>query len=95
MSVWHDIMDTQAEAENMRVRAALMRAVRERIDTLGRQQTTIAANPGITQPNVSDLMNGRISKFSLDALITIADRVGVHLAIAHDPDPTPADPLIG
>ncbi|MFF0707026.1 helix-turn-helix domain-containing protein [Gordonia sputi] len=77
MSVWDDIMDTPAEAENMRVRAALMRAVRERIVTFGWSQTVAAANLDITQPRVSELMNGRISKFSLDALVTLADHVGI------------------
>lgn len=89
MSVWDDIMDTPAEAENMRVRAALMRAVRERIDTFGWSQTTAATNLGITQPRVSELMNGRISKFSLDALVTLADRVGVHVRIVPDTDLAP------
>ncbi|MEP9390803.1 XRE family transcriptional regulator [Gordonia sp. VNQ95] len=87
MSVWDDIMDTPAEAENMRVRAALMRAVRERITTFGWSQTVTATNLGITQPRVSELMNGRVSKFSLDALVTLADKVGVHVAIVLDADP--------
>ncbi|GAB36486.1 helix-turn-helix domain-containing protein [Gordonia otitidis] len=95
MSVWDDIMDTPAEAENMRVRAALMRAVRERIGAFGWSQTVAAANLGITQPRVSELMNGRISKFSLDALVTLADQVGIHVAIVADSGRDAADYPIG
>ena len=93
MSVWDDIMDTPAEAENMRVRAALMRALRERIVTFGWSQTVAAANLDIPQPRVSELMNGRISKFSLDALVTLAYQVGIHVAVVADPDTDVADHL--
>jgi len=86
-------MDTPAEAENMRVRAALMRALRERIVTFGWSQTVAAANLDIPQPRVSELMNGRISKFSLDALVTLAYQVGIHVAVVADPDPDVADHL--
>ncbi|AFA75021.1 putative DNA-binding protein [Gordonia polyisoprenivorans VH2] len=84
MSVWDDIMDTPADAANMRIRAALLRAVREHIDTFGWSQTTAATTLGITQPRVAELMNGHISKFSLDTLVTLADQVGVHVTVEAD-----------
>lgn len=84
MTVWDDIMDTPADAENMRVRAALVRALRDRIDTLGWSQTTAATTLGITQPRVAELMNGHISKFSLNTLVTLADQVGVHVTVEAD-----------
>lgn len=79
-------MNTASEAENMRVRAALMRAVRERISVLGWSPSTVAANLGITQPRVSELLDGHISEFSLDTLLALADRVGVHLQVVVDAD---------
>jgi predicted XRE-type DNA-binding protein len=76
-SVWDAIADTAEEAENLKVRAALMRATRARIENFGWSQTLAAGNLGITQPRVSALMRGKISEFSLDALVSIASRLGL------------------
>jgi predicted XRE-type DNA-binding protein len=81
MSVWDDIAETAEEAENLKVRAALMRAARARIENFGWSQTAAAESLGITQPRVSALMRGKISEFSLDALVSIAARVGVRVQV--------------
>ena len=60
-SVWDAIADTPEEAANLRVRSELMDKISE----------LIAAN-GWTQPRISDLLRGRLSRFSLDALVNIA-----------------------
>jgi predicted XRE-type DNA-binding protein len=33
------------------------------------------------QPNMSDLMNGKIAKFSIDKLVRYADRLGIETRI--------------
>lgn len=41
---------------------------------------------GVTQPRINDLINGRISRFSLDALVNVACTMGdvkVELELAH------------
>jgi predicted XRE-type DNA-binding protein len=76
-SVWDAIADTPAEAENMKARSSLMLAINDRIDEFGWSQTVAAGNIGVTQPRVSDLRRGKIHKFSLDALISIAGKVGL------------------
>ncbi|NLB83262.1 MAG: XRE family transcriptional regulator, partial [Synergistaceae bacterium] len=40
-------------------------------------QSEAAARCGITQPRMNDLLRGRISKFSLDALVNIAAPLGL------------------
>jgi predicted XRE-type DNA-binding protein len=40
---------------------------------------------GLTQPRMNDLLRGRISKFSLDALINIASRAGLAAKIEVGP----------
>ena len=80
-SVWDAISDTPAEAENLKVRSALMSAIRDKIDEFGWSQTVAARNMHITQPRVSDLMNGKISRFSVDSLINLGAVVGVHMSI--------------
>lgn len=81
-SVWDALADTPAEAENLKVRSALMSAIREKIDEFGWSQSVAARNMHITQPRVSDLVNGKLSKFSVDTLINLGATVGVHMYIA-------------
>jgi predicted XRE-type DNA-binding protein len=86
VSVWDDIADSPQEAENLKLRAALIRAIRDRIDGAGWSQSTAAQNLGLTQPRVSDLYRGKISKFSLDALVEIASKLGIHVRVEVDAD---------
>lgn len=81
MSVWDDIADSREEAENLKLRAALIRAIRDRIDGAAWSQSIAAQNLGLTQPRVSDLYRGKISKFSLDALVEIASKLGIHVRV--------------
>ena len=39
-------------------------------------QTEAASKCGVTQPRISDLLRGRVSRFSLDALVNIATAIG-------------------
>jgi predicted XRE-type DNA-binding protein len=41
---------------------------------------------GITQPRLSDVYRGKISKFSLDALVEIASKLGIRVRIEVEPD---------
>jgi predicted XRE-type DNA-binding protein len=69
-------MDT--DIASMKLRAALARKV---IDTLRQRkltQTEAAELLGVTQPRVSNLVRGRLTLFSLDALVQMADRAGLH-----------------
>lgn len=61
MSAWEDIADSPEEAENLRIRAALMRAIRSRVAEIGWSQTAAAHKLGLTQPRLSDLYRGKIS----------------------------------
>ncbi len=81
-----DISDSPTEAANMRVRSALTRAVRDRIEAFGWSQTVAAANLGVPQPRVSELMTRKVSRFSLDALVAMGDKVGVHVTVSVDAD---------
>jgi predicted XRE-type DNA-binding protein len=76
-SVWDALEDTAAEAANMRVRSELMIAVRGKVESWKVNQTEAARRLGLTQPRLNDLMRGRIDKFSLDALVNVADRAGL------------------
>lgn len=78
-SVWDAIKDTAAEAENMKLRSALMMALEQQIRAKGWNQTEAARRLGITQPRVSDLLRGKINLFALDTLVNMVAAAGLHV----------------
>ena len=80
-SVWDAIEDTPEEAENMKLRSALMTALREHIARSGMSQARAAQMLGVTQPRVSDLVRGKINLFGLDALVNMAAAAGLHVEV--------------
>ena len=75
-SVWDAIADTPEEAANLRVRAEMMEKITAIIAASGWTQADAALHCGVTQPRINDLLRGRISRFSLDALVNIASALG-------------------
>ena len=82
-SVWDAITDTPGQAANLRARAELMRQIAAIIKAKGWKQAEAAARCGVSQPRVNDLLRGRVSQFSLDALVNIATALGrrVHVKL--------------
>jgi predicted XRE-type DNA-binding protein len=78
-SVWDVIEDTPAAAENLKLRSALMIALKERIEHQGWTQAEAARRFGVTQPRVSDLMRGKIDLFGLDTLVNMAVAAGLYI----------------
>ena len=79
VSVWDAIEDTPAEAANMKLRSALMMALKEHIARAGLSQSQAAKLFGVTQPRVSDLMRGKINLFGLDSLVNMASVAGLQV----------------
>ena len=75
-SVFDAIADSPEESLNMKLRASLIREIRIKVSVAGWTQTETANRLGISQPRVSDLMCGKLSKFSLDALVNMLARLG-------------------
>lgn len=75
-SVWDALADTPEEAANLRARAELMRQIAAIVKKNGWTQAEGAQRCGITQPRMNDLLHGRVSRFSLDALVNIATAIG-------------------
>ncbi len=80
-SVWDVIEDTPEEAENMKLRASLMLALKNHLIRTNISQAQAAKLFGVTQPRISDLMRGKISLFSLDALVNMAAAASLHVEI--------------
>ena len=67
-----------AEAEIMTLRAEVMIRIEQRLKQQGWTQLEAAKQLGITQPRVSKLVKGVWQDFSLDMLLTLAARAGLH-----------------
>ena len=82
-SVWDAIADTPVEAANLRLRSELMDKIAALVEEKGWTQVDAASRCGVTQPRMNDLLRGRISRFSLDALVNIASALGrrVHVEL--------------
>ncbi len=79
--VFDALSDTPAEAANMKARADLLAAVVERVRSWNLPQEAAAKRLSITRPRLNDLMRGKLSKFSLDALVNLATAAGLTLEI--------------
>ena len=75
-SVWDALADTPEQAANLRARSELMRQIAAIVKDSGWTQTDAAQRCGVTQPRMNDLLRGRVSRFSLDALVNIATAIG-------------------
>ncbi len=82
-SVWDALADTPEEAANLRARAELMQKIAVIVNDSGWTQLEAAQQCGVTQPRMNDLLRGRVSRFSLDALVNIATAIGrrVHVEL--------------
>ncbi len=64
-NVFRDLGFPEAEAQNLLLRADLCLHIRRIIGKLG-----------ITQPRMNDLVKGRTEKFTLDAMVNVAAKLG-------------------
>ena len=80
-SVWDAIERDHETAANMKARSELMIAIQERLERQAGTQAEKAERMGVSQPRLNDLLRGRIGKFSLDALVNLASRAGLRVAL--------------
>ena len=79
--VFDALADTPAQAANLKARAELISALCARIGSWQLSQEVAAARLGITRPRLSDLIRGKLGKFSLDALVNLTASAGLALEI--------------
>jgi len=76
-NVFVDLGFTPAEACSLRMRAEMITALRKFVQREGLTQAQAARRLRVTQPRISDLTRGKISRFSLDALVDMLARAGL------------------
>jgi len=77
-NVFADLGFDPAEARVMALRVELMVSLRARLEADGLTQKEAAIRLGVTQPRVSSLLKGAWKDFSMDMLLTLAERAGLH-----------------
>ncbi len=80
-NVFEDLGFEGGEAENLRVRARLMAPLERFLREQGITQAEAAEELGTTQARISELTNGKIQAFSIDALINMLDRAGLEVDV--------------
>ncbi|NMQ21496.1 XRE family transcriptional regulator [Candidatus Competibacter phosphatis] len=83
-NVWDALADTPQEAANLKVRSELMSQIAALVRERGWTQVEAARRCGVTQPRLNDLLRGRLSRFSLDALVNIAAALGCRVQVGLD-----------
>ena len=79
--VFDAISDTPEQAANLKARAELLAALVERVRSWAVPQEIAAARLHITRPRLSDLLRGKLAKFSLDALVNLTVAAGLTIDI--------------
>jgi predicted XRE-type DNA-binding protein len=79
--VLDDLGFSRAEASALKVKAAIVEAILAEIDRRGLSQRQLVDLLDEYQPNVSNLMNGRIGKVSIERLLCYAARLGLRSRI--------------
>ena len=80
-NVFRDLGFTPTEAANLQLRSTLMIHLRRRLTQLGLTQSQAAKLLDVSQPRVSDLMRGKIDRFSIDMLVALLGRAGAEVRV--------------
>lgn len=85
-NVFTDLGFEPEEAQNLKIRADLMIEISKLIEKRGLTQTDAAELLQVTQPRVSDLVRGKIDRFSVDSLIEMLGHAGASVSFVVTPD---------
>lgn len=84
-NVFVDMGFPEKEASELKVKAQLTLQIHQRIKALGLTQTCAAERLGLSQPDVSKLIAGRHSGFSVDRLLSLLNALEVDIDIVVRP----------
>src|SRR4051794_15773717 len=80
-NVFADLGFSAGEAAELQVKAELTRQIYHRIKAFGLTQVQAAQRLGISQPDVSKLMNARFTGYSTERLIALLNALGMDVEI--------------
>ena len=79
--VFDDLNFSQAEAASLKIKARILSALLKRIRHQRYTQATLAEILDDCQPNISNLLSGKISKMSIEKLLSYTHRLNLNAEI--------------
>jgi predicted XRE-type DNA-binding protein len=80
-NVFDALEDDPAVAQNLKIRSQLMTALTQYINKNKLTQAEAAQLFEVNQPRISDLVRGKIERFTIDMLVNMLARAGKHLNV--------------
>lgn len=80
-NVFKDLGFDDSEAENLKTRSTLMIELKRTIQEKNLTQADAAKWMGVHQSLISDLVRGKINRFTVDKLINMAAKAGLKVVI--------------
>jgi predicted XRE-type DNA-binding protein len=80
-NVWDALEDNPVERESLKIKSYLMFLVGQYIKDNNLTQTKAAKLMGVNQPRISDLVRGKIDRFTIDMLVNMLARVGLKMEV--------------
>ena len=94
-SAFHALGFKPELVEKLEKKSALMVELQGFVKRHGLTQNKAAVLLEVSQPRVSDLMNGRISQFSLDELVRLCERAGLAVTVRAKPNSQREQSIVG
>ncbi|MCX5659331.1 MAG: helix-turn-helix transcriptional regulator [Planctomycetota bacterium] len=85
VNVFEDLGFPTTQAADLQIKAGLALKIHRRIKELGLTQVKASAQLGLSQPDVSKLMNGRYTGFSVERLLVLLNALEVDVDIVVRP----------
>jgi predicted XRE-type DNA-binding protein len=79
--VFRDLAFSPEESQSLRARSSLMITLSQVIEQQHLTQAKAAELFGVSQPRISDLVRGKIDRFSVDTLVDMLGRAGLTVQI--------------
>jgi len=81
-NIFADLGFRGAEAENLKIRAALMIQIHRIMQDRELKQKDAAELFGVSQPRISDLVRGKMDEFTIDSLVNMLAHAGFHVEVS-------------
>lgn len=79
--IFEDVGFPPEEARQLQIRAELMIELRRVLERRKLTQAAAAKLFVVTQPRISDLVRGKIERFSIDTLIAMLSQAGIEVTV--------------
>ena len=85
--IFKDFGFSDEEATALNLKASLFHTLQEALKQLPGTQSDIAAHLGVPQPKISDILNGKMSGFSVERLANYLLKLNYDICVSVHPSP--------